>query len=295
MFLPGKGKPSVLLTGRTGQVGSEFEKQLAPLAHLSAFDRSQFDLEQPERLREIIRELKPNVIINAAAYTAVDQAESEPTKARAINADAVRVLAEETERLGALLVHYSTDYVFDGAKRSPYIESDLPNPLSVYGTTKLAGEAAIRDSGCSHLILRTTWVYAATGKNFVRTIARLAQQRPELTIVNDQRGAPTSAHELVRATLQLLAQAPFQVRELYHMTSGGETTWYEFAQEIVHELVRRQRKTASLRPVTTAEYPTAARRPLNSVLSNEKLARDFGVQLPHWREGLHATFAELEA
>jgi dTDP-4-dehydrorhamnose reductase len=295
MFGSGKGKPSILLTGRTGQVGSELEKQLAPFVHLTAFDRGQFDLEKPDLLRPIVRDLRPNVIINTAAYTAVDQAEAEPAKARTINAEAVRDLAEETERIGALLVHYSTDYVFDGTKGSPYLELDLPNPLNVYGMTKLAGEKAIQDSGCFHLIFRTAWIYAATGKNFVRTIAKLSQQRPELRIVNDQRGAPTSAHELAKATLQILARASLPIRELYHVTAGGETTWYGLAQEIVEDLKGRKRKTATVKPVTTAEYPTAAARPLNSVLSNEKLATDFGIRLPHWRESLRVTLAELDA
>jgi dTDP-4-dehydrorhamnose reductase len=295
MFWSGKEKPLVLLTGRTGQVGSEIEKQLAPFVHLTAFDRREFDLEQPALLRGIIRRLRPSVIMNAAAYTAVDQAEAEPAKARAINTEAVRVLAEEAERIGALLVHYSTDYVFDGAKASPYVESDIPNPLNVYGTTKLAGEVAIRDSGCFHLILRTTWIYAATGKNFVRTIAKLAQQKPELSIVDDQRGAPTSAQELVRATLQVLAQASLPLRELYHMTAGGETTWFGLAREIVKELERRKRKTAVLKPIATAKYPAAAKRPLNSVLSNERLTNDFGVRLSHWSEGLRVTLTELDA
>lgn len=295
MILPGRKNPLILLTGKTGQIGSELEKQLAPHADLAAFDRMQFNLQKPDRARGIIRELRPNVIINAAGYTAVDQAEAEPAEASAINAGAVRVLAEEAERLGALLIHYSTDYVFDGTKDSPYVESDLPNPLNVYGRTKLAGELAIQDSGCSNLIFRTTWIYAATGRNFVRTIAQLAQQRSELSIVNDQLGAPTSSRDVAKATLQILRKASLPMRELYHMTAQGETTWYELAREIVKELERRNRRTATLKPITTADYPTPARRPLNCVLSNAKIMKDFGVNLPNWNESLQVVLAELGA
>ncbi len=293
-MLGSEKKPLVLLTGRTGQIGSELEKYLAPIVELTALDRRQFDLENPDAARDIIRRIGPNIIVNAAGYTAVDQAEAEPAKARAINAEAVKVLAEEAERTSALLVHYSTDYVFDGLKDAPYVESDLANPLSVYGNTKLAGEQAIQNTGCSYLVFRTTWIYAATGKNFVRTIAALAQQKPELRIVNDQRGAPTSANEVARATLRVLARAALPVREIYHMTACGETTWYRLAHAIVDELKHRKRIAAMLKPVTTAEYPTLARRPLNSVLSNEKLGKDFEVQMSHWSEALQTTLKQLD-
>ena len=293
MLGPYREKPIVLLTGRTGQIGSELEKQLAPLVRLSALDRSRCDLEQPEFLRSIMRETKPAVVINAAGYTAVDQAETEPAKARAINAESVRVLAEECRIVSAVLVHYSTDYVFDGSKSAPYVETDPPNPLNVYGQTKLAGEQAIQDSGCPYLILRTTWIYSGSGKNFVRAIARLAQAEPELRVVDDQHGAPTLAYDVARATIQILAKASLSVRELYHLTAAGETTWYGLASEVVKELVRRNRSTAKLRPVTTAEYPTLARRPRNSVLSNEKLKTDFGVRMPHWSESLQITLKHL--
>jgi dTDP-4-dehydrorhamnose reductase len=295
MFWRDTAKPLVLLSGKTGQIGSELEKQLAPLTRLSAFDRSEFDLEKPDAVRRVVRQLNPSIIINAAAYTAVDQAETEPEKARAVNTQGVRVLAEETERLGALLVHYSTDYVFDGAQNEPYVESDTTNPLSVYGLTKLAGEQAIQESGCFHLIFRTAWIYAATGKNFVRTIARLSQQKPVLSVVNDQRGAPTSAHDVASMTIRVLRQASLPVRGLYHMTAGGETTWYSLAQRVVSELQRRQLTAATLKPITTAEYPTLAKRPLNSVLSNKRLADDFDVNMPHWSESLQLTLKELVA
>ena len=295
MLWRGTDKPLVLLTGKTGQIGSELEKQLGPLVELVAFDRRELDLEKPETARGIVRRLKPNIIINAAGYTAVDQAETEPGRASAVNTQGVQVLAEEAERCGALLVHYSTDYVFDGSKSTPYDESDLTGPLSVYGRTKLAGERAIQESGCFHLVFRTTWIYAATGRNFVRTIARLAQERPVLSIVNDQRGAPTLARDVASTTVRVLVQAPFPVRGIYHMTAGGETTWYALAQEVAAELRRRQCATATLKPITTAEYPTLAKRPLNSVLSNKRLAEDFGVQIPHWSESLHTTLKALVA
>ncbi len=295
MLVSGKEKPLVMLTGRTGQIGSEFERQLAPLVRLAALDRKQCNLEDPNQVRALMRDLRPEVVINAAGYTAVDQAEAEPDKAAAVNKESVGVLAEEASRMNALLVHYSTDYVFDGTKDAPYVESDIPNPLNVYGKTKLDGEQAIQDSGCSYLIFRTTWIYAATGKNFLRTILRLAQKERELRIVDDQHGAPTSAREVVRATLEVLAKASLPVRELYHMTAGGETTWYGLAQEIVSELGRRHLQTAMLKPVNSAGYPVAARRPFNSVLSNEKLKNDFCVRIPHWREGLQATLRELVA
>ena len=295
MLSRGTEKPLVLLTGKTGQIGSELEKQLAPLVQLVAFDRRELDLEKPETARSTVRRLKPNIIINAAGYTAVDQAETEPARATAVNTRSVQVLAEEAERCGALLVHYSTDYVFDGCKNTPYDESDLTSPLSVYGRTKLAGERAIQESGCFHLLFRTTWIYAATGRNFVKTIARLAQERAALSIVNDQRGAPTLARDVAGITVRVLAQAPPTVRSLYHMTAGGETTWFALAQEVVAELRRRQRATAALHPITTSEYPTLAKRPLNSVLSNKRLAEDFGVRMPHWSESLQITLKELVA
>lgn len=295
MLLAGKEAPVVMLTGRRGQIGSEFEKQLPPFVRLAALDRKQCDLGQPNLVRSVMRDLRPDLVINAAGYTAVDQAETDPALAAAVNTESVRVMAEEAGPINALLVHYSTDYVFDGTKDAPYVESDLPNPLNVYGRTKLAGEQAIQGSGCSYLIFRTTWIYAATGKNFLTTIARLAQKERELRIVSDQHGAPTAAREVVRATLEVLAKASLPVRELYHMTAGGETTWYGLAQEIVKELGRRCRQTAALKPVTTAEYPVAARRPRNSLLSNERLRNDFAVRIPHWSEGLQATLRDLVA
>ena len=293
MLIAGKESPSVLLTGRTGQIGSELERQLAPLVQLTALDRRQLDLEKPNLAQNVVRDIRPAVIINAAAYTSVDQAEREPERACSINAESVGGLAAEAGRIGALLVHYSTDYVFDGSKPTPYEESDIPNPLNVYGKTKLAGEQAIKDWGCFYLIIRTTWIYAATGKNFVRTIARLAQAEAELKIVDDQRGAPTSANDVANATLQILAQISPDARHLYHVTAAGETTWYGLAKEVVAELALRKHPTARLKPITTAEYPVLAQRPLNSLLSNETVERDFGIRMPHWSESLQRTLRQL--
>ena len=304
----------ILLTGRNGQVGAELATFLSRLGEVVALDRQQLDLAKADEIRRMIRELRPQIIVNAAAYTAVDQAETDQAAARAINADAPAVIAQEAKKIGASVVHYSTDYVFDGTKRSPYNENDPPNPASVYGKTKLAGELAIRESGVPHLIFRTAWVYATRGRNFLLTILRLASQRDELRIVHDQTGAPTWCREIARATTSILdrlsqdgpAPSSFpQVSGTYHMTAGGTASWYDFAQAILAEASTAPGSLSWLAsatggrplvarrvvPITTAEYPTAARRPAYSILSNARLARTFGVQLPDWREQLHAVFS----
>jgi dTDP-4-dehydrorhamnose reductase len=310
--------PRILLTGKNGQVGSELARLLPSLGELIALGRSELDLAKPGDIRRLIAQSRANIIVNAAAYTAVDQAEKEESFARAINADAPGVMAEEARKLGAFLIHYSTDYVFNGAKRSPYSEDDPTNPLSAYGRTKLAGEEAIRASGVSHLILRTAWVYAASGKNFLLTILRLATTREELRIVNDQFGAPTCARAIAGATARLvslskpdLAGFLAQHAGTYHLTAAGETTWYEFACAIL-ESVRgvashgapdrpfaadwlaaatagRPIIAQRIVPITTAEYPTPARRPAYSVLSNARFAAAFGFSLPAWRSQLTDT------
>ena len=252
--------------------------------------------------------------MNAAAYTAVDQAEKDEAAARAINSQAPAIMAEEAKKIGAALVHYSTDYVFDGSKNSPYDEDDPPNPISVYGATKLAGEQAIRESGVHHLIFRTAWVYSTRGKNFLLTILRLATQREELRIVRDQIGAPTWSREIAGATVKTLeqicnradAKAGWSERSgTYHMTAGGETNWYEFTRAILQEAAQAPDSAAWFRaatngkelltrrvlPITTAEYPTPARRPAYSVLSNSRLNRTFGMQLPDWRQQLKLAFS----
>jgi len=269
----------ILLTGATGQVGWELRKALAPLGEVKAFDRFGLDLADTPPLVATVRALQPQVIVNAAAYTAVDKAETERDMAFAVNATAPRVLAEEAKRIGALLVHYSTDYVFDGSKSTPYVEDDAPDPINVYGASKLAGERAIVGTGCRHLILRTSWVYGPRGKNFYLTILRLAKERPELRIVDDQIGAPTSSLEIARATALLLRKDP---QGLYHLSAAGETTWCGFARA----LLARAGISTSVVPIRTEDYPTPARRPRNSRLDCARLRAEFGVALAPWEQGL---------
>ena len=279
----------ILLIGPNGQVGWELLRCLQPLGHVIAAGRNcqiNLDLTQVDSIRQVIREIQPDLIINAAAYTAVDKAETEAQLAYQINSTAPGILAEESLRLkNTILIHYSTDYVFNGQHSQPYTELDPVNPLGVYGASKLAGEQAIQAVGGYYFILRTAWVYGLRGKNFLLTIQRLAQEREELTIVNDQIGAPTWSRLIAEATTCLSAQllAPFiQNREkfigIYHLTCGGQTSWYEFAKIIIEHT----KKPPRLSPITTAQYPTPARRPAYSVLSNEKLATTFGIVLPAW-------------
>ena len=262
---------SLLLTGRNGQVGSELEGILQPAL---ATDHARLDLADPDAIRRVVREIKPDVIVNAAAYTAVDQAESEPELAMRINGVAPGVLAEEAKRGGALLVHYSTDYIFDGAKRSPYVEDDAPNPLGVYGRSKLEGEARIRGSGCRHLIVRTAWVYGQ-GSNFVRAILRQAEKGAPLRVVNDQLGAPTWATDIATVTAGLLAA---QVEGTFHASAAGAASWYEVALEILRLAQRR----AEVRAVSTAEYGAKAPRPRYSVLDNSKLRAAGIAPIDEW-------------
>ncbi len=285
----------ILLTGKNGQVGWELARALAPLGEVIAFDRAGLDLAVPDRIVSVVRSVRPDVLINAAAYTAVDRAESEPGAAHAINAAAVAVLAEEAKRAQTLLIHYSTDYVFDGTKDTPYVEEDRPNPLNAYGRSKLAGEQAIHDIGGAHLILRTSWVYSARGKNFLLTIRRLLQEKKELRVVSDQIGAPTCARGLAEATVELLrrqgAAALGDARGIYHATTSGSTSWHGFAREIAR--LERPESPARIVPIASSEYPTPARRPGNSRLSSEKLLRRFGVALPRWEVCLEACHAVL--
>jgi dTDP-4-dehydrorhamnose reductase len=311
-------KPTILLIGTNGQVGRELNSRLPRIAEVTPLDRQRLDLTQPEEIRRAIRALHPAFIVNAAAYTTVDKAESEESLARAINAEAPAVMAEEVKKIGASLIHFSTDYVFDGSKISPYVEDDPPNPQNVYGRTKLEGERAIQASGAAHLIFRTAWVYATEGRNFLLTILRLATQREELRIVRDQIGAPTLSSEIAAATTNILAQVrdnerrSFSLADLsgiYHMTAGGETSWYDFATSILEEAAASSAAspwfaaaTSSLPliarrviPIATKEYPTQARRPAYSVLSNARLNRTFSLQLPDWRKQLHSVFAKPPA
>ncbi|MCI0913606.1 dTDP-4-dehydrorhamnose reductase [Pseudomonas putida] len=279
----------VLVCGHNGQVAQALKTQLAGLGEVYLLGRDQLDLAQPEALREPLRQLAPALIINAAAYTAVDQAESEPDTAFAINGQAPGVLAEEALRLGAPLIHYSTDYVFDGEKATPYTEQDVPNPLGVYGRSKLAGEQAIAAVGGEHLILRTSWVYSLHGRNFLLTMQRLLQEKPQLRVVDDQIGAPTWATTIAHSTRLLIERwqaGGAGAWGTYHLTAQGQTSWFGFAQAIGEQLKARGLPCAELLPIPSSDYPTPARRPANSRLDCSRLAGEWGVTLPHWQQAL---------
>jgi dTDP-4-dehydrorhamnose reductase len=285
----------ILITGKNGQVGWELQRSLASFGQIVAIDAEDADLADADAIRRTVREVRPDIIVNPAAYTAVDKAESDPDLAMAVNGTAAGIFAEESKRLGAVLVHYSTDYVFDGDKAAPYSESDVPNPQSVYGKTKFAGEQAIRDSGCKHLILRTSWVYGVHGGNFVKTILRLAKERDELRIVADQFGAPTWARDLAQATASALTfwnsrDLDTNLSGLYHLTAGGRTNWHQYAEEIVR-LARKYDSALAAKPlnilaITTHEYPVPAKRPVNSVLANDRIRDTFGIVLQPWQVSL---------
>jgi dTDP-4-dehydrorhamnose reductase len=294
----------LLLTGANGQVGWELRRSLMSVGEVVALDRSQCNLVHPERLRDVVRGIDPAVVVNAAAYTSVDEAEQDEHTAMTVNGTAVGVLAEEARTRGALLVHYSTDYVFDGTKQSPYVEEDSPHPLNVYGRSKLAGEIAITESGAAHLILRTSWVYAARGRNFVRTVLRLASERDEIKIVADQSGTPNWARNIADVTAHAVRQAAAErasgtfVSGLFHLTATGRTSWHGFAQATVehgrrHGLVAADRP-ARLVAIPTAEYPTPAARPNCSCLSGARFAERFGVPFPDWRQALPLCLMEIE-
>ena len=287
----------ILLLGKSGQVGWELQRSLAVLGHVVALDRQGDgplvgNLQDLAGLAHTVQAVRPDVIVNAAAYTAVDKAESEPDVARAINADAPGVLAREAAKTGAWLVHYSTDYVFDGSGDAPWTEDAPTGPLSVYGATKLAGEQAIRASGCQHLIFRTSWVYAARGNNFAKTMLRLAKERDELRVVSDQVGAPTGAELLADVTAHAIrtARANASVSGTYHLAASGETSWWEYARFVIEHARAagapiRVAPDAVL-PIQTADYPTPATRPLNSRLVMSNFTEAFGLRLPQWREGV---------
>lgn len=297
----------VLVTGAGGQVGAEVARALAGRAEVLARDRAALDIADPAKLAAGVREAHADVIVNCAAYTAVDRAESEPEAARAVNAVAPGLLAQQARRTGALLVHFSTDYVFDGSKAGAYSEDDPVAPLNVYGRTKLEGERAIAQAGAAHLVLRTSWVYGPRGANFMLTMLRLARTREALRVVDDQRGAPTSSLQLARLVSGLLGGSGPVRREgvdalaaaagTYHATAAGETTWCGFAAAIFEEAVRAGRLAAAPRlvPIASSEYPTPARRPANSVLSNARIESAFGLRIGHWREGLREALSALPA
>ena len=285
----------VLINGRNGQVSHELQRRLGAIGELIVLGRDQLDLAQPDQIRRQVQNLRPDLIINAAAHTAVDLAESEPQAAFAINAIAPGILAEEALALDIPLIHYSTDYVFDGLKAGPYNEDDTPNPLGVYGKSKLAGEQAIKDVQGKHLILRTSWVYSNHGRNFLLTMQRLLQEKPELRVVADQIGAPTWAGTLANSTLALIEH--WQAREvanwgIYHLTAQGETSWFGFAQAIGEALRQQGKPCAALLPIPSSDYPTPAARPLNSRLDCSRLQRDWGVSQPDWQTALRECLTE---
>ena len=294
----------ILLLGKNGQVGWELQRALAPLGELTALDRQGDDglcgdLTNLNGLAATVRAVQPQVIVNAAAYTTVDKAESEPELAHRINAEAPAVLAREAAACGALLVHYSTDYVFDGSGSAPWAEDAPTGPLGVYGATKLAGEHAIVQTGCPHLILRTSWVYAARGGNFAKTMLRLAQERERLTVIHDQWGAPTGAELIADVTAHAVAQTRQQPAKagIYHLTAAGETTWFSYAKYVLALAGQAQKaikiKATELLPIPTSAYPTPARRPHNSRLDTRKLQTRFGLALPPWQHGVRRMLAEI--
>jgi dTDP-4-dehydrorhamnose reductase len=302
-------KHRILIAGECGQVGEALKLTLAPLGEIYAPTLEVLDLTDTLSTRKAMREFRPRWVVNAAAHTAVDKAESEPELVFALNATAPEVLAEEAKKIGAAMVHYSTDYVFDGTKQTPYVESDATGPLNVYGQSKLAGEMAVSASGVAHLTFRTSWVYGATGNNFLRSILRLARERDHLRVVGDQHGAPTWSFDLARLTAHAIAQiegsaaqnkcsleeAALAVSGLYHASSVGETTWYGFAMQAIAELqqMEPEAKLATVEAISTAEYPTAAKRPLNSLLDCSKLAEVFDWRMMDWRQSLSLVLGEL--
>ena len=290
---------NILLLGKNGQVGWELQRSLAVLGRVTALGHDEADFTEPDQVLAHVRSLRPDVIVNAAAHTAVDKAEGEPERARLLNATTPGLLGEEAARLGAWLIHYSTDYVFDGSGSRPWTEADAPAPLSVYGRTKLEGEQRIAQSGCRHLILRTSWVYAARGGNFAKTMLRLAQERERLTVIDDQWGAPTGADLLADVTAHAIRHLQHRPQDggLYHCVAGGETTWHAYANYVLTQAKKAQPaiqiKAVEVAPVPTSAFPTPARRPHNSRLDTRKLRSVFGLALPGWEQGVARALAEF--
>lgn len=303
------GQPTgkILLTGVGGQVGGELLRVLEPLGEVVAPTRKEMDLADLASVRSLVRSVKPRWIVNAAAYTAVDKAESEPELAYAINAEAVRVIGEEARAIDAGVIHFSTDYVFGGLGTGPYVETDATGPVSVYGATKLAGEEALAASGAAHLIFRTSWVFGSCGKNFLLTILRLARERELIHVVDDQHGSPTWSGDLARMTVNVITQCEAAAKDrslmdvlgdmggIYHAAGRGETTWCGFAEEAVQRLKESESQTrfAEIKAISTAEYPTAARRPANSRMNCDKLAAQFGWRMMDWHDSLEKVMLVL--
>ena len=298
----------ILLLGKGGQVGWELQRSLSVLGEVLAldFDTTELDgvpvcgdFSQPERVAQTVRTLKPDVIVNAAAHTAVDKAQSEPDVARLLNATTPGLIALEAKKLGAWLMHFSTDYVFDGSGTTPWLETDAPAPLNVYGQTKLEGEQAITQSGCQHIMLRTSWVYGARGGNFAKTMLKLAQEREELKVINDQVGAPTGADVLADVTAQIIAHtrmASGDVSGIYHCVAAGQTTWFDYANHVLgfaRSINPAMHIKAQVLPVPTSEFPTPAQRPHNSRLNTDKLQHTYGLTLPHWQTGVSRMLTEF--
>lgn len=294
--------PTILVTGAAGQVGFELLRSLQGLGRVIAADRRMLDLSDFDQVTRVVRDVKPRLIVNAAAYTAVDQAESDVDAAQRANGEAPGVLAEQARRIGAALIHYSTDYVFDGSKDGFYDEGDSPHPLNAYGKTKLHGERAIEQVGGKHLVFRTSWVYGTRGRNFLRTMMRLAQERSELSVVSDQIGAPTWSVTIAALTAQIATQVLVdhfddndwwnRCAGIYHLTAGGQTSWAGFAQAIFASMAATSRPT--VKPISTQEYPTPAQRPRNSRLATMKLTSVFSVRPPDWNEALDLCMASLQ-
>ncbi|MBF2067316.1 MAG: dTDP-4-dehydrorhamnose reductase [Calothrix sp. C42_A2020_038] len=300
----------ILLTGSSGQVGWELQRSLAAFgevvcagraASVNSEDNSlHLDLSAPETICSVIREVKPNLIVNPAAYTAVDKAETEPQLAMAVNGTAPGIIAEEAKRLGAVVIHYSTDYVFNGTQSTPYTEDDQPDPQNIYGRTKLAGEKAIQAVDVPHLILRTSWVYGLRGKNFLLTMLKLAREREELKVVNDQIGAPTWSRMIATVSADIVAQGQTDLVDfissnsgIYHLTATGQTSWYEFAKAIFeNDPNKNQQKLKHLLPIPSHEYPTPAKRPAYSTLDTSKISKKFSINLYNWQDALLSAFAE---
>jgi len=292
-----EGKRTILVTGVNGQVGYELLRSLQGLGRVVGLDRAALDLTDLDRVREVVRATKPSIIVNPAAYTAVDKAESDQAMARRLNAESPRVLAEEAARCGATLIHYSTDYVFDGTKKTPYVEDDATNPQNVYGRTKLEGERGIAASGCSYLVLRTSWVYSRRGKNFLLTMLKLGAERPELRVVADQIGAPTWSRTIAEATSHIVSQGVAGGSDwwedcsgVYHFSAAGETSWHGFADAILATAMGE--RAPKVIPIEASDYPVPAKRPTNSRMAIDKLADTFGVRMPAWRDALRLCLGE---
>ena len=290
----------ILLLGSNGQLGRELERQLSSVGSVAAFPRSALDITNHRAVTDAVLAIHPNIIVNAAAYTAVDKAETDAERANSVNAEAVANLAQIAQKNGAWLIHYSTDYVFDGSKPTPYIETDAPNPINVYGASKLAGEAAIAEADCQHFIFRTTWVIGKDGHNFAKTILRLASERDALKVINDQIGVPTSPSLIARVTIDAMRavkEGKAWPQGIYHLAPEGKTSWHEIAQTLVacakQQHIPLRTHAADIQAITTAEYPTAAKRPLNSQLDTNKLRSQLSFDLPRWKDDFLAVARDI--